>query len=652
MSPTPRASSSRSSGPAASMSGATPVARRLRQGRGAAMTLDFALVALGILAAYIARFEGVISTGFYRQLLVLAPLLAVARVAVGYAFGIYRMVWRYVGLQEALRMAQAVAVVSAVLLFCRLVLSPYVPQLTIPLSIIVMEGMFAFLGMAGARFVPRILRERVRADAGVPTLLGGAPQGGLAIVKEAIRHPELGLRPIGFVDDDPAKHGMEIANLRVLGTVRDLERVIRATGAERVVITSSEFGAKAIARIMDACNPLGVEVQIVRGVYEGLGEARDGAGADAGESMRSVREVRIEDLLSRDPVPPSLSLADLMAHYGGRRVLVTGAGGSIGAELCRQLARMRPAVLILAERDETNLFEIERELAQARLGHLGLPLLLDVMDARATERAFRELRPEVVFHAAAYKHVPMMERFPWEAVRNNVFATRQLIELAEEHGVERFVMISTDKAINPTSVMGATKRVAEQLVQELAGRSRTRFSCVRFGNVLGSRGSVVGIFREQIAAGGPVTVTHPEATRYFMTIPESANLVLQAGTLGASGEVFLLDMGQPVRIIDLARQMIRLSGFSEAEIPVHIVGTRPGEKLFEELSTSSENLAPTELRKIFRCKPVPVDKARLDELVERLQFIVRARDAAAVRVALAELDIGYQASPPRTLEVS
>jgi FlaA1/EpsC-like NDP-sugar epimerase len=333
-------------------------------------------------------------------------------------------------------------------------------------------------------------------------------------------------------------------------------------------------------------------------------------------------------------------------RYGGKRVMVTGAGGSIGSELCRQLAFMRPAQLILAERDETNLFEIERELMAAKVSTDVVPLLLDVMDGKQVEKAFRDFQPQVVFHAAAYKHVPMMERFPWEAVRNNVFATKQLAELAEEHGVESFVMISTDKAINPTSVMGATKRFAEQIVQVFAAGSKTRFSCVRFGNVLGSRGSVVGIFQDQIANGGPVTVTHPDATRYFMTIPEAANLVIQAGTLGARGEVFLLDMGEPVRIIDLARQMIRLSGFTEKEIPIKVIGTRPGEKLFEELSATAENLAATELRKIFRCKPVPLDTKRLEALVERLQFVVRGRDGEGVRAVLAELDIGYRPPTP------
>ncbi len=609
---------------------------RFRQARAAAMMLDFVICAFALLIAYVVRFEGRIPAFFYGQLLIVAPVLVAMRAAAAYAFGIYRMVWRYVGLHEAVKMAQAIGIVSAVLLVGRLVVSPYVAHVSIPLSIIVMEGMFTFLAMAGARFLPRLLRERVRVEAGAATLLIGAGQGGLQIVKEAARHPELGIRPIGFLDDDPTKTGMQIANLRVLGQLRDLTHILKNAAVERVILTSAAFGPRAITRVMDACGPLGVDVRIVQGTYENLGAAEDPISAP------SVREDRIEDLLSRDPVPPSLSLTDLVKSYGGKRVLVTGAGGSIGSELCRQLAHMQPAALILAERDETNLFEIERELVAARVGPTPVPVLLDLMDAKAVERAFKDLEPDVVFHAAAYKHVPMMERFPWEAVRNNVFATKQVIELAEDNGVEAFVMISTDKAINPSSVMGATKRFAEQIVQDMAQRSRTRFSCVRFGNVLGSRGSVVGIFKDQIAAGGPVTVTHPEATRYFMTIPEAANLVIQAGTLGAKGEVFLLDMGEPVKIIELARQMIRLSGFTEEQIGVRVVGTRPGEKLFEELSTTNEDLSPTELRKIHRCRPIPVQTERLTAVLDRLQFMVRARDADGIRAILAELQIGYQ----------
>lgn len=635
--------SARWTGASPALSGSHAAVGR-RSSKAAELMLDAVLVMVAGLLAYVARFEGRLPPTFFVQLAVIIPALVVLRIIANQLFGVYRLVWRYVGLAEALRFAQATATVSALLLVSRFTIGAFDGHFIVPFSIIIMEGALSFFGMVGARFIPRIRSERARPDAGLPTVIIGAGQGGLSVAKEAVRHPELGIRPIGFLDDDPTKAGKEIGNLRVLGTVADVVRVVRATGAERVIISSASIPSKVVARVMDACTPLGVEVKIVRGVYEAL----DATAASGDDGAGLVREVRIEDLLARDPVPPSLSLDDLRRHYGGKRVLVTGAGGSIGSELCRQLAGMSLAKLYLCERDETNLFEIERELAGVKnLGGVVTPVLLDIMDAKALERTFKDLQPQIVFHAAAYKHVPMMERFPWEAVRNNVFATKQLAELADEHGVESFVMISTDKVINPTSVMGATKRFAEQLVQEMAPRSKTRFSCVRFGNVLGSRGSVVGIFRDQIARGGPVTVTHPEATRYFMTIPEAANLVLQGGTIGADGEVFLLDMGEPVKIIDLARQMIRLSGFTEAQIPIRVVGTRPGEKLFEELSTTAENLAPTDVRKIFRCRPVPLDPARLNQLLERLAFLVKAKDGEGVRQVLRDLDIGYEITPAR-----
>jgi FlaA1/EpsC-like NDP-sugar epimerase len=324
--------------------------------------------------------------------------------------------------------------------------------------------------------------------------------------------------------------------------------------------------------------------------------------------------------------------------------LVTGAGGSIGSELCRQLSVMKPEKLFLLERDENGLFEVHREL-RSRLGEVGVPVLADITDAKHLEKIFKDLQPQVVVHAAAFKHVPVMETFPAASVRNNVFGTKTLAELADRHGCESFLLISTDKAVRPTSVMGATKRVAEMVVQSIARTSKTRYSCVRFGNVLGSRGSVVPIFREQIRTGGPVTVTHPEATRYFMTIPEASNLVLQAATLGQHGEIFLLDMGSPVKIIDLARQMIHLSGTSEDKVPIKIVGTRAGEKLYEELHTQDEAVEVTSLRKISRLRPPAFDEGELSTTLERLQFLVRSDDHESVREVLRTLSIDYEPAP-------
>lgn len=615
-----------------------PQQRSHLQTKVAAAMLDFAICVVSVLLAYVVRFEGTIPETFFRQMMFLVPALAVTRVLTNYTFGIYRVVWRYVGLKETLRFVQTVAVLSTVLVVARVFFYSASPYFLIPLSIIVMEGAFTFVGMTGARFVPRIIAEHRRPasdQVGERTLLMGAGRGGLAIAREASLHPDLHIMPVGFLDDDRSKTGMEVHGLRVLGTSRDIERVVQEIGATQLIITSAKFSPKSILRIMNTCRSAGVRVRIVSGLFEILGSKFSAA---------SLREVRIEDLLSRDPVPPSLSLDDLTQAFGGKRILVTGAGGSIGSELCRQLIRMNPKTLLLCERDETNLFEIDRELRLTRPDDVCQPQLVDITNRKDLERVFKDFQPQVVFHAAAYKHVPMMERFPYEAVRNNVFGTRTLIELAHSYGVEQFVMISTDKAVRPTSVMGASKRLAELLVQDIASRSNTAFSCVRFGNVLGSRGSVVGIFRDQIQRGGPITVTHPEATRYFMTIPEAANLVIQAATLGQVGDVFLLDMGQPVRIMDLARQMIHLSGASEDVIPIKIVGTRPGEKLFEELRTDSERIEKTKLRKIFRCAPAEFDATKLMATLDRLQFLVHAKDSDGVRACLREIEIGYE--PP------
>jgi FlaA1/EpsC-like NDP-sugar epimerase len=640
-----------------------------RQVQIAAVILDVFIVGFSTMAAYAIRFGfvGMVQAKYLYQMMLLVPVLILARVVLNALLGVYRVVWRYVGLRETLRFVRAVAVGSAllsvVLLLLRYATSERYELLQVPIGIIIIEGTFTFVGISVSRFLPRILAERGRSDAGgaQPALLVGAGRGGLAIAREAALGPRLGIRPLGFLDDDPAKIGKEVHGLRVYGALGDLVRAIRQTGASTVVITTSAIRPAQIWKIMDQARPLGVQVRTVPRMFELLDYQ---VGAD------TLREVRIEDLLSRDPVPPSLSMEDLVRAYGGKRILVTGAGGSIGSELCRQLVRMNPAVLLLAERDETNLFEVDRELREARrelrearrelrearrelrearrelrhgrLDDICEPLLVDICDTKVMAEVFLRHRPEVVFHAAAYKHVPMMERFPHEAARNNVLGTLRLAELADRSGVATFVMISTDKAVRPSSVMGATKRLAEMAVQQIAARSQTSFSCVRFGNVLGSRGSVVSIFRRQIQDGGPVTVTHPEAMRYFMTVAEAAHLVIQAGTLGSRGEVFLLDMGEPVKILDLARQMISLSGATEATIPIQIVGSRPGEKLFEELKTDAEKIEKTALRKIYRCSVGAIDAARLQATLEELEHLVRAKDGAGVRACLRALDIDYR----------
>ncbi|MCA9674640.1 MAG: polysaccharide biosynthesis protein [Myxococcales bacterium] len=609
--------------------------------RAAQFVIDAIIVIAALVAAYLIRFDGHPPRSFWHQLATLGPVIAIARMFVNRLTGVYRVVWRYVGLHEAFLFARSVAIVSGVLLVMRVALPSATQMLRVPIGVIIMEGTFTFLGMAVVRLARRVLHDRsLERDAGgvTPTVLVGAGQGGLDVAKEALRHPALGIEPLGFLDDDRTKHGMAVHGLRVLGTLDDAENILRQTGARQLIITTNAIAPKRLLALMDEARSLDVSVRIVPRLFEVLGEGSVG---------QALREVRIEDLLSRDPIPPSLSMDQLRQIFGSKRILVTGAGGSIGSEICRQLSVMAPAKLCLVERDENNLFEVDRELRSLATPGTLVPVLADITDPKAMERLFKEFQPEVVFHAAAYKHVPVMERFPAAAVRNNVVGTSLLAELADRHGTEAFVMISTDKAVRPTSVMGASKRLAEVAVQRLAASSKTRFSCVRFGNVLGSRGSVVPIFREQILAGGPVTVTHPEATRYFMTIPEACNLVLQASTLGSTGEIFLLDMGEPVKILDLARQMIHLMGAS-GRVDVQIVGVRPGEKLFEELRTDAENLSPTELRRVFRLSPEAFDWTHVQTILDRLDFLTRAGDNEGIREALRDLGIGYVQPPTRT----
>jgi FlaA1/EpsC-like NDP-sugar epimerase len=614
--------------------------------RSARVALDIAMLSLAYWAAFALRFDWDIPNHMAARALLLWPYVVGIEYAFLSVFGIPRFSWRYVGLPEAMSILGATLASSGIFVLLRLAAgastSALGRHLLLPFGVITINLPLAFLVVAGVRVIRRVTSERaeVLRRAGestldVPTLLIGAGQGGLMVAKELRSRPELGIRPVGFLDDDRLKHGTIVHGIRVLGAITDVRRIAQAHSVQQAIIAISNAPGDTVRKISEACAAAGLEVKIIPGLYQIVGGQLN---------LTRMRSVAIEDLLRREPV--ALDDAAIGTDLRGRTVMVTGAGGSIGSELCRQVCAFQPAQLILAERSENALFEIHRELATSYPTLTILPKLADIGDEARIEEIFRAHRPEVVLHAAAHKHVPMMEWNPGEAVKNNVRGTRSLADMAHRFSCRAFVMISTDKAVNPTSVMGATKRAAEIYVQALAAHSKTRFVTVRFGNVLGSNGSVVPIFREQIAKGGPITITHPDMCRYFMTIPEACQLVLQAGSMGHGGEIFILDMGEPVKIVDLARDLIRLSGFDEDDIRIVYSGVRPGEKLFEELSVEQENAAKTRHPKIFVGTTTAASFAdvsrRIDELIQACSGDCTPND---VRAALRPLVPEYRGEP-------
>jgi FlaA1/EpsC-like NDP-sugar epimerase len=468
----------------------------------------------------------------------------------------------------------------------------------VPLSVIFMDTFLAISGTLGLRVLRRWVFEVYEKDRTAPTaaggtlkpaLLVGAGRCGALALKEISTRGDMGVKVLGFVDDAANKQGMKVQGTKVLGTTRDIPRLVRDLGIAEVVVTIEDASREFFVQLLDLCLGIGVKVRVIPGLYQLL---------QGKYKISRIRDVDIEDLLGREAV--QLDEEAIGRFLAGKRVMVTGAGGSIGSEMARQVARFRPEKLLLVERAEFALFEIDRELREAFPESGILPLVADINDELRLDSLFKSYQPEVIFHAAAHKHVPLMEHNPTEAIKNNCLGTSLLGETAGRFGVETFVFISTDKAVNPTSVMGASKRMGELIIQDLNSRYGTRFLAVRFGNVLGSTGSVIPVFRDQILKGGPVTVTHPNMVRYFMTIPEAAQLVLQAGTISQGGEIFVLDMGQPVKIVHLAEEMIKLSGLKPYKnIEIAFTGIRPGEKLFEEIGYNDETMDRTAHPKIF-----------------------------------------------------
>jgi FlaA1/EpsC-like NDP-sugar epimerase len=558
------------------------------------------------------------------------PFVVLVQFSALFLVGAYSILWRYVSIEDLKVFLKAAVISLAILLALRFLLNFSDFNLwQVPVSVILIDTVLAFGGLLGLRVLRRFFYEfgeKNKVYAGkhrvkrIPTLLVGAGRMGATLVKEMSgrRNTELEIR--GLVDDDPRKRGGSVSGYKVLGTTSDIPRLVDELSIKQVVIALDEVGGMEIRRIMDICSAIPVRAQIV----PSLNEIATGR-----VSVSRIRDVQIEDLLGREPV--ILDDKNLHDFLTGRTVMVTGAGGSIGSELVRQIINYRPKCLLLVERAEFFLFQIGRELSEINDVEF-VPLIADVGDEPRMREIFETYRPEVIFHAAAHKHVPLMEVNAAEAIKNNVLATRSLGTLAGKHGVRDFVLISTDKAVNPTSVMGASKRIAEIVVQGLNKRFETNYVAVRFGNVLGSAGSVVPIFREQIQKGEPITVTDKEMSRYFMTIPEASQLVLQAGALGTGGEIFILDMGEPVKIVNLAEDMIRLSGLTPYEdVDIVFTGVRKGEKLFEELEITGENLDKTNHPKIFIGKIAEYSNDEVERIVSSFQSAVIESDEPRIR---------------------
>ena len=570
----------------------------------AKFAIDATALVMAWCLAYVIRFDGLPPEQFAKQMVVLCPYIVLGQLMVMYLSGIASFSWRYIGLRECIRITQFMLLPSVILLSLRLAapamrpLFPHAVYLQVPIGVIFINAVAAVAAIIGARVLRRILTERhdIRQRkfdrALIRTVLVGAGHGGLLIAREIEQRPELGIEPVGYLDDDVRKHGTVIHGLRVLGAVSSIREMRERFDIQQALVTVSNIEGSDLRAIVQICDEAGLPTKIIPGLHEIVGgKAR----------FTKIREVSIEDLLRRQPV--ALDLQGLASFIQDECILVTGAGGSIGSELCRQVLRFAPKSLYMVERSENALFEIDRELRRAMTNTSSelVPAIGDITDAQRMREVIREARPKLILHAAAHKHVPMMEANPAEAIKNNLGGTMTLVDVAGLEQVPNFVMISTDKAVNPTSIMGASKRSAELYIQSVRKLyEHTKYASVRFGNVLGSNGSVVPIFQQQIERGGPVTVTHPEMRRYFMTIPEASQLVLQAGALSEDGDIFILDMGDPVKIVDLAEDLIRLSGLEVGrDIEIQFSGIRPGEKLFEELNANLDELTKTRHASIF-----------------------------------------------------
>jgi len=562
---------------------------------------DALLVALSLYLAYLLRFDGSIPVSHFKGLVSILPWVIPVKLVSLFFFGLYKGMWRYTGIYDLENLIKACLISSGLIVFILVLKHRFVG---FPRSVFVIDLLLTFLFLSGERVGIRLLLSKSKEKYRFPffsskkaakerVLIVGAGDAGEKLVREIRENPGIDYEVAGFIDDDKGKRSQTIHGIPVLGSVDEIMEIAEKEAIDEIIIAISSASANEMRRIVGVCEATGIECKTVPGV----GELIEGK-----VLVRSIRKVRYEDLLGRRQV--RLDLSQIGGYLTDKRVMVTGGCGSIGSELCRQIVRFQPKTLIIVDINESGLFDIEMEFKTKFPDMNVAPILCPIQDSHVMRRVFDHERPEVVFHAAAYKHVPMLEIHPWEAVLNNIVGSQAILELCSENGVRRCVVVSTDKAVRPTNVMGASKRVGELLAQCYAKELNARTICVRFGNVVYSVGSVVPLFRKQIERGGPVTLTHPDVMRYFMTIPEASQLILQAGAIGEGGEIFILKMGTPIRIADMARDLIRLSGFEpDTEIEIKEIGLRPGEKLVEELITEGEGIQETEHEEIMVLKP-------------------------------------------------
>lgn len=589
------------------------------------LVVDILITWFAIGVSYMFRFNSEIPPQYYDQMLLFASVTTVFCGVSLVQFRMYRRMWQYASIGEILELIKAI-VVAMVLSYLA---TWFLYGERVPLSIGSRTMELMLLLMGGSRFIWRLIRvnRSVKNELTSNLLVVGAGDCGALIAKEIMTSKSFkGSQLVGFVDDDPNKRHMQVVGFPVLGTRADIETIVHNRNIHDIVIAMPSAKRADISDIINICKVTGATVKIIPAINDFISGKL---------AVQTLRDVEVEDLLGREPV--KIDMPGVMGYVTDKIVLVTGAGGSIGSELSRQIATFHPTKLLLLGHGENSIYTVEMELRN-KFPQVELETIIaDVQDRNRIDDVFQMFKPQVVFHAAAHKHVPLMERNPSEAIKNNVFGTRNVADAADKHQAERFVMISSDKAVNPTSIMGATKRIAEMYIQSINVTSRTQFVAVRFGNVLGSRGSVIPRFKEQIAAGGPVTVTHPEMVRYFMTIPEAVQLVIQAGAFAQGGEIFILDMGKPVRILDLAKDLIRLSGLEpDVDISIRFSGLREGEKLYEELLTESEATTATQHERIFVGKPQAIDLAELDLRLRQFEKVL-GTDAITVKAAIEQL---------------